>query len=155
MTNYLQHKDKLSVSAILQVQVQRFQQRQSALGHHGNQCVSPVPSAVWDQSALHSFWLPTKMRGILSCLVLAENVLAEMSQGSKDAGLQAWGKLGWRFQPPLGLSAFSPCAEATFCWHARRAGWTWVPAVLFHMYYFNLRSLARDFAPAVTIVAQM
>ena len=41
MTNYLNHENKLPVSGILQVQVQRSQQRQTALRHHGNQCVSP------------------------------------------------------------------------------------------------------------------
>uniref|UniRef100_M3YJZ1 Uncharacterized protein n=1 Tax=Mustela putorius furo TaxID=9669 RepID=M3YJZ1_MUSPF len=47
----------------------------SALGHHGNRCVSPRgPSAAWEQPALHPFQLTTTTRDVLSCLILPENV---------------------------------------------------------------------------------
>lgn len=76
MTNSLNHENKLPVSGILQVQVQRSQQQQSALGHHGNQCVSPgtlrsvetvsSPFILADNKTERHSALPCPLRGCLA-----------------------------------------------------------------------------------------
>lgn len=137
MTNYLNHENKLPFSGILQVQVQTFQQRQSALGHHGNQCVSPgtlcsvgivrSPFILVGNKNESRFVLPCPLRKCLAS-PRVERMLVFMP-----------GKVRMEVAAQIGSSAFSPSAEAAFYWHSGRglAGCVcWL--LLFHICHFTL-----------------
>lgn len=118
MTNYLNHENKLLVSGILQVQVQRFQQQQSALGLHGNQCVSPgtlrsvgivsSPFILVGNKNERRIVLPCPLRKCLAGPSIAR-MLVFMS-----------GKVRMEVAAQIGSNAFSPSAEDASYWRSRQ-----------------------------------
>lgn len=135
MTNYLNHENKLPVSGILQVQVQRFRQQQSALGLHGNQCVSlgtlssvgivSSPFILVGNKNERRFVLPYPLRKCLAGPRVARILVFMLGKVRMEVAAQ----IGW--------NAFSPSAEAAFYWHCWQGLAVHVCWLLFHICCFN------------------
>lgn len=114
MTNCLNQENKLLISGILQVQVQRLGQRwqQSALGHHGNQGDSPVTLRSVE-TVSSSFVSADNKKREAFCPALSSQMFGR-SQVREDTGLYVQGNLGPGLQPRSTQNSSGPSAEVAF-----------------------------------------
>lgn len=145
MTNCLNQENKLLISGILQVQVQRLGQRwqQSALGHHGNQGDSLVTlRSVETVSSPFVSADNKKTRGVLSCLVFSDVWQVPGSRGCwslcpGELRTGAAAQIDPKFFGSLCRGCLLPVLSAGAGWACVQAAW-FLFLFFFSMCCFNL-----------------